>query len=58
MRTTKKRLLSALLTLCMVLTLLPMTAMPAYAADAAQIKIWDSTEMQTYTLGIDALPRV
>ena len=35
MRTTKKRLLSALLTLCMVLTLLPMTALPVYAASPA-----------------------
>jgi len=51
-----RRLLSALLTLCMVLTLLPMTALPVYAADATQIKIWDGTEMKTYTLGTDTLP--
>ena len=48
MKKTRTRILSGLLTLCMVLTLVPMTALPVYAADATQIKIWDGTEMQTY----------
>ena len=34
--------------IAMILGMLPMTALPVYAADATQIKIWDGTEMQTY----------
>ncbi|NLP23078.1 MAG: hypothetical protein GX382_00905, partial [Syntrophomonadaceae bacterium] len=52
----KKKILSLLLAIAMILGMLPMTAMPVYAADATQIKIWNGTEMQTYTLGIDTLP--
>ena len=52
----KKKILSLLLAIAMILGMLPMTALPVYAADATQIKIWDGTEMQTYTLGTDTLP--
>jgi uncharacterized repeat protein (TIGR02543 family)/LPXTG-motif cell wall-anchored protein len=52
----KEKILSLLLAIAMILGMLPMTAMPVYAADATQIKIWDSTEMKTYTLGTDTLP--
>ena len=52
----KKKILSLLLAIAMILGMLPMTALPVYAADATQIKIWDGTEMQTYTLGADTLP--
>ena len=44
----KKKILSLLLAIAMILGMLPMTALPVYAADATQIKIWDGTEMQTY----------
>ncbi len=52
----KKKILSLLLAIAMILGMLPMTALPVYAADVTQIKIWDSTEMKTYTLGTDTLP--
>jgi len=52
----KKKILSLLLAIAMILGMLPMTAMPVYAADATQIKVWNGTEMQTYTLGADVLP--
>ncbi len=39
-----------------MLPMLLMLTQPVYAAPATQIKIWNGTEMQTYTLGTDILP--
>jgi len=52
----KKKILSLLLAIAMILGMVPMMAVPAYAAEATKIKIWNGTEMQTYTLGTDTLP--